>query len=425
MNKVICDVCGTDYPDTAGQCPICGCARAGGAKASAGDSGQSAEYTYVKGGRFSKSNVRKRLKNGAVQATVVRQTRPNPEPEDNEEEEYEGGSNRGLIAIVIILLLAIIAVSAYIIVTFVGDDESEATQPSSQTQPSTPSTQVPCTGLKLLDASGASLYPEITLSGVGSTEKLNVAVEPADTTDAIRFTSMDTSVVTVDTQGNVIAVGSGETTVVIRCGTVQISCAVKCEASTVPTDPEPTDPEPTDPEHPTEPETPDEPDEPDYVLKLNREEFSLSFVGDKWQLCNDKDARSQITWTSSNPEVATVEDGLVVAVSKGNVTITATYGDQKATCKVYCQIKDTEPEEPEDPTVVLELNREDFTLSFVGDKWQLYSGELDPSQITWTSSNPAVATVENGLVVAVSKGSVTITATYGDQTATCKVYCTF
>ena len=29
MNKIICDVCGTDYPETAAQCPICGCASAG------------------------------------------------------------------------------------------------------------------------------------------------------------------------------------------------------------------------------------------------------------------------------------------------------------------------------------------------------------------------------------------------------------
>lgn len=27
MNKVICDICGTSYPDTAEQCPICGYSR--------------------------------------------------------------------------------------------------------------------------------------------------------------------------------------------------------------------------------------------------------------------------------------------------------------------------------------------------------------------------------------------------------------
>ena len=27
MSKIICDVCGTTYPDSATQCPICGCVR--------------------------------------------------------------------------------------------------------------------------------------------------------------------------------------------------------------------------------------------------------------------------------------------------------------------------------------------------------------------------------------------------------------
>ena len=25
MSKIICDICGTSYPETATQCPICGC----------------------------------------------------------------------------------------------------------------------------------------------------------------------------------------------------------------------------------------------------------------------------------------------------------------------------------------------------------------------------------------------------------------
>ena len=45
----------------------------------------------------------------------------------------------------------------------------------------------------------------------------------------------------------------------------------------------------------------------------------------------------------------------------------------------------------------------------------------DPT-VTWTSSNPAVATVdETGKVHAVAAGTATITATAGDKTATCKV----
>ena len=29
MSKIICDICGTSYPETAKQCPICGCVRPG------------------------------------------------------------------------------------------------------------------------------------------------------------------------------------------------------------------------------------------------------------------------------------------------------------------------------------------------------------------------------------------------------------
>ena len=64
MSKVICDICGTAYPETATQCPICGCARDNVTQTPAADATQKTDgeaaggYTYVKGGRFSKSNVR-------------------------------------------------------------------------------------------------------------------------------------------------------------------------------------------------------------------------------------------------------------------------------------------------------------------------------------------------------------------------------
>ena len=65
------------------------------------------------------------------------------------------------------------------------------------------------------------------------------------------------------------------------------------------------------------------------------------------------------------------------------------------------------------------------TLS-VGQDYKL-SGEVYPSDatdptITWTSSHPAVATVDaNGTVHAVAAGDATIMATAGDKTATCTV----
>ena len=157
MNKIICDVCGTDYPETAAQCPICGCASAG-AKTAAGnetaDVETQAAHSHVKGGRYSKANVRKRLKENQIPYDPRLSSDPEPEYEDEDQaemEEEEGGSNRGLVVVVIILLLAIAAVSAYIAISFFGLGQSNNSGnikntttylPVETTEP--PTERVPC-----------------------------------------------------------------------------------------------------------------------------------------------------------------------------------------------------------------------------------------------------------------------------------------
>ena len=46
------------------------------------------------------------------------------------------------------------------------------------------------------------------------------------------------------------------------------------------------------------------------------------------------DSTDRVTWSSDKPEVATVENGNVTAMGIGSATITATAGNQKATCEV-------------------------------------------------------------------------------------------
>lgn len=101
MSKIICEVCGTSYPSTAAQCPICGCVKAPGKQTVAGDTEKKTPVqnnnktrTPVKGGRYSKANVRKRNKENMTKVPAGGSR--NPEKKDK--------SNRGLIILALVLL---------------------------------------------------------------------------------------------------------------------------------------------------------------------------------------------------------------------------------------------------------------------------------------------------------------------------------
>ena len=134
-------------------------------------------------------------------------------------------------------------------------------------------------------------------------------------------------------------------------------------------------------------------------------------------------ANKEVTWSSNNPEVATVEqDGKVVAQKPGNATITVTTkdGNKTATCEVT--VKET-------PVAVtgVGLNTNDLKLS-AGEGNQLVV-TITPQhatnpKVTWKSSAPEVATVDaNGKVIAQAPGTamITVTTEDGNKTATCKV----
>ena len=138
-----------------------------------------------------------------------------------------------------------------------------------------------------------------------------------------------------------------------------------------------------------------------------------------------EDADNQnITWTSDNPEVATVnEKGKVTGVKAGKAVITVITedGEKTATCKVT--VKDKEINVTE-----VKLNKTQTSI-LVGASETLVATVLPENatnqKVSWKSSNEAVATVDaNGKVTGVKAGEATITVTTedGGMTATCKVY---
>lgn len=135
------------------------------------------------------------------------------------------------------------------------------------------------------------------------------------------------------------------------------------------------------------------------------------------------DLTSQVTWSSSSPQIATIgaNTGLATAVDKGMVTITAIYSSTPGGTVVTATATLTVNGGSTEPITALSIIPSTESMS-TGQKSQLLalgtSGTTgltndvtSSSQLTWTSSNSSIATVNStGLVTAVTAGNSTITA---------------
>lgn len=136
-----------------------------------------------------------------------------------------------------------------------------------------------------------------------------------------------------------------------------------------------------------------------------------------------------VTFASSDEAVATVsEQGKIVAVNAGSAVITATCGDQSATCLVTCDFAYVGGDEEETDTPVLALSRDDLTFFGVGEQYQLtVSGAPDGAKVTYASSDTAIVTVsDSGVLTAKGSGTTTVSVTVDDAAPmTCIVRCNF
>ena len=312
MNKIICDVCGTAYQESATQCPICGCVRTAQVEDTISDHTLEANartYTHVKGGRFSKANVKKR--NRASQAKESVSTAEHTASRRTKQPKKK--SNTGLIVTAIILLLAIVAVVIYLAIKLflpalpaVDDpvvppviDEIETTEPT-----------ISCEELTLD-------VDEVFFDEIGSARMLYANVSPIDTTDGIQYVSSDTSVVTVTETGKVESVGPGEATITVTCGSQTATCFVICEAI------EPTE-ETTAPVLSKVTVSAEE-------IRLNRKDITFSYSGESWFIYGGSLNAEDLQWISNNDTIASIENGTVKAVSSGTTTVHAVYTEEDIT----------------------------------------------------------------------------------------------
>ena len=131
-------------------------------------------------------------------------------------------------------------------------------------------------------------------------------------------------------------------------------------------------------------------------------------------------ADKALTYKTSNTTVARVDQGgTVTAVREGTAVITITTVNGKtATCTI--NVTDGTV-----PVTDISLNKDSLTITEGGNEKLvaiLTPAEASEADISWDSTNPAVAAVDkNGLVTGVKSGTATITAWAGNKTATCKV----
>ena len=415
MNKVTCNLCGTSYPENATQCPICGEVRSADSVSERSSSGT---YTYVKGGRFSKANVKKRNRASGTSA----------EPIIIDNSGKNGKKrNRGLIAVIIVLLLAIIAVLGYIAFQLFVPAElfdslingtafiqrNEDTQPDTQPAITEQAETEPDLTCKKITLSQTQVQAE----AIGQTIKLTATPEPADTTDELLFSSSDISVATVLSDGTITFTGEGSAVITVSCGSVSVDCFVTC---TVPT------------EAPVTEST-------ETTIELNRKEITFNQEGQTWLLYSGEIPASEILWTSDDNDVATIEDGKVTAIGNGDTMVYGIYGEETVSCIIHCDFNDsgdsggiteaggesgTDDATDEDYSLYNPYGYSDDVTLFVGDQFTLQLVDGNGSEVTdarWRSTDESICTYADGTVEAVGIGTAEIIATYNGVDYICTV----
>lgn len=425
MSKIICDVCGTSYPETATQCPICGCVRSVDAKVVAGSTNEAESqaintYAYVKGGRFSKANVKKR-NSGKQPASNETSARPQPTGRQDDKKEI------GVVITTIALLLAIITVVAYIVVKLViptlfvdqkpvengnnyndntNASSSDTTDVNASETKNTTVLEIPCTEIVLSKTS-------VEFDSVDASLLLNVTTSPANTTDSLIFATSDEKIATVNRDGKITAVGGGEAVITIICGSVMAECKVVCNID--------------EPIEGTEPSAPSASD-----FKLNREDFTLTSKGQIWKLYSGDIAANQITWTSANEKVVTIKDGVVTAVGSGMTKVYGEYGGVKLSCIVRCSDSMGKADEdtsgnvnvPETtaPNGKYTISNTDVTL-VIGEKFILTLKDANGNavNVSWKSANTDICSVNGNEVTGVSVGQTKVFVPYEGAEYSCIV----
>lgn len=247
-------------------------------------------------------------------------------------------------------------------------------------------------------ATGITLDKQKVVLVGAATEQLKAAVVPAEANQTIVWKSSNESVATVDQTGKVAAVSKGAATITVSTedGTYSQDCAVTVS-------------------NPATNLTVDQ-----SVLGLKKGEEGTVKVSLAGTLAGEVDETNlALDDTGASKAFKVVDNGdgsyTVTALKTGSGSFVITAGSLSQTVSVTVT----------NPAQKVELNKTSLSFTVVDASTKLSAtvspADADDTTVSWTSSDSSVATVKDGVVTPLKAGTVTITATCGDKTATCAV----
>lgn len=227
---------------------------------------------------------------------------------------------------------------------------------------------------------------------IGSSKALAATVAPANATNkSVKWESNNNSIATVDSNGNVkaVAIGTAEVKVTTIDGGKQSACNITVLARS-------------------------------KGLSLNKTITTIEKKSSETLTLSGNISDETIIWKTSNDKIATVDNGKIMVLDSsigGNVTITAS-GSKSGT--ISCIV--TVPNRVSSITIVSPPAKMN-----IGEKKQLTVSfnqvSVSNKNVSWTSSDDTIISVDNGKIIALKEGNaqITVTAEDGGKTASCSI----
>ena len=258
----------------------------------------------------------------------------------------------------------------------------------------------------------------IVAENIGGNILISALLDESLEGKAIEWNSSDTNVATVVnyslTSGLIVPKGKGTCEIIATCGGYKATCVVKVEPKELGDDDDDTGDDNTGDDNDTPINI------PCTAISLSPKSYTFTQIGEKTMLLptyTPYNTTDIVLWTSSNTAVAKVESGEVTCVGEGVCVITVYCGNYSDSCTVVANIPSTPPSDPTNiPCTGVSINPSSYTFTSIGQQVQL-SATIQPSNTTdtvsWSSSNPGIATVNNGRVTSMSNGETIITVQCG------------